>query len=794
MRRGAVVFAVLLVLGPSKLGPYDSPSVTPALAAAPRSLILVTLDTTRADRLGTYGSKLVPTPNLDRIAAEGVVFENAESQVPITLASHATLLTGRYPAGHGVRHNGIYRLAPGAATLATQLKATGYDTAAFVGAFVLNRGFGLEQGFDVYDDVAVDRYAGGRDQLGSAQRSADEVNAGVFAWLAARRGNAPFFLWVHYYDPHDPYAPPEKPGRTLQGTGYEREISYVDACFGELVERLRRAGALDASVFVVAGDHGEGLGEHGEAFHGLFLYESTLHVPLFVRAPGAVPAGRRVKGPVELADVAPTALELLGAPPLPAAQGRSLVPRIDGRDDGRYAQAHAESLMANLMYGWAELRSVRDLRFKYVDAPRPELYDLAADPGERTDRAAKDVPRAADLGRAVARWNLATTDATATAGARRTLRPEEEEQLRSLGYVGGGPVRAAGANASLPDPKDRAADLLLLDDARGRLHAGAPARALTLVDKVLARDPRNPDARRTRILALVALKRLPEAEREARAAVVAAETGLGAAPVLVEEARAGLATVYRLEGKSKEAEALYRQMIEANPANDVALTDLAALLLETGRPRDAAALLDALLLKDPRNGAALSTRFTLQAAAHDRAGALRTAEALAEAGRGDPGTLKEAGRLLLEARRPGPAAACFAAAQRALPDLDPELARLTGLARLAEGKPDEARTQFLAALGRSPRDARLHAHLGELALMQDDEDEARRRFAEALRLDPATTRPLVVLARWLERRGRHAEAVAACDDALQRNPADGAARSACDALRTGSSTVPGEHP
>ncbi len=767
----------------------------PAAAAAPRSVVLVTLDTTRADRLGAYGGTFVPTPNLDRFAAEGVVFESAGSQVPITLASHATLLTGRYPGGHGVRHNGIYRLAAGQETLATRLKAAGYETAAFVGAFVLNRGFGLEQGFDVYDDVAVDRYAGGRDQLGSAQRTADEVNARVFAWLDARRGSAPFFLWVHYYDPHDPYAPPEKPGRTLAGTGYEREISYVDACFGELVARLRRAGVLDTSVFVVAGDHGEGLGEHGEATHGLFLYESTLHVPLFVRAPGVLPAGKRVRGPVELADVAPTVLELLGAPPLARAQGRSLVPRVDGRDDGRYAQAHAESLMANLVYGWAELRAVRDARFKYVDAPRPELYDLAADPGERTDRAAKDAKRSGELGRAVARWKAATTDAAAAEGARRALRPAEEEQLRSLGYVGGGPVRAAGANAVLPDPKDRLEDLRQLDEARARLHAGAPAQALARVDAVLGRDPRNPDARRTRILALVALKRLPEAEREARAAVVAAETGLGASPALVEEARAGLATVYRLQNKRQEAEALYRAMIADNPANDVAITDLAALLLEAGRPRECAALLEALLRKDPQNGAALSTRFTLEAAAHDRAAALRTAEALAAAGRGDPDTLADAGRLLLEARRPGPAAQCFAAAQRALPEFDAELARLTGLARLAEGRFDDARAQFLAALEKRPRDARLHAHLGELALMQDDETEARRRVAEALRLDPSSTRPLVVLARWLERKGRREEAAAACADARRRNPDDASARAACDALGAPvPSPAPGERP
>jgi arylsulfatase A-like enzyme len=257
-----------------------------------RSVILLTLDTTRADRIGVYGGKAVPTPNLDRIADEGVTFEQAMSPVPLTLPAHSSLMTARYPASLGVRHNGIYRLPDEAVTLAERLGEAGWDTAGFVAAYVLNRGFGIEQGFSTYDDVPVNRFAGGEDQLFLAERSADEVNEAVFDWLD-RRGDGKFFLWVHYYDPHDPYEPPEREGRTLRGEGYDREIAYLDACIGDLLDRLETEGVLDRSVLVVAGDHGESLGEHGERTHGLFLYEGAMRIPLLLRAPGGVASAGR---------------------------------------------------------------------------------------------------------------------------------------------------------------------------------------------------------------------------------------------------------------------------------------------------------------------------------------------------------------------------------------------------------------------------------------------------------------------------------------------------------------------
>lgn len=607
------------------------------IAPSERSVVIVTLDTTRADRIGALGGTEVPTPNLDRLAGQGTVASEAISQVPLTLPSHASIFTGRYPASHGVRHNGIYRLRPEEETLAEHLAALGFRTAAFVGAYVLNKGFGLEQGFETYDDVDVDRYAGGRDQTFEAQRTADDVNARVFPWLAAHRGER-IFLWVHYYDPHEPYSPPEKAGRTLAGTGYDREISYVDACFGELIGQLRATGFLDRSLVIVMGDHGESLGEHGERAHGLFLYEGALHVPLFFRAPGLVPAGKTIRGPVELIDVAPTVLDYLGLPPLARAQGRALRGRIDGKDDGRAAVAHAETMMPRLEFGWADLRMVRDGRFKYIAAPRPELYDLKTDRTEDHDLAKDDGSRAAEMASALDEWSAATSDAAAAAASERTLTAEEAARLRSLGYLG---TQASPAAAGAIDPKDGIGEIRAIDLARDKLAAGDAGGALAGIAPVLAADPANPQARLTRILALIQLPDLRAAEDEAKRAL---EISGGS-----DRARGILASVLRLEGKDREAEAEYRRLLASDPRNDPAAVDLARLLIATGRLDEAEHLLVGVTGHDARNGMALAARFELEVKRGDPAARLAAAKALVQSGAGDRATRKRAVKLLAEA-------------------------------------------------------------------------------------------------------------------------------------------------
>lgn len=748
------------------------------------SVILVTLDTARADRIGAYGGHAVPTPNLDSIARDGALFEEAIAQVPLTLPSHASILTGRYPASHGVRHNGLYRLPPGTPTLASHLKANGFETAAFVGAYVLNRGFGLEQGFDTYDDIATNRFQGGQDQLFKAERTADDVNAAIIRWLERPKAGR-YFLWAHYYDPHDPYSPPEKPGRTLAGSGYDREISYVDACFGDLLAKLRAAGALDRALLVVAGDHGESLGEHGEDTHGVFLYEGAVRVPFLVRLPGTVRAGTRVAGPVELVDIVPTVLDLLGLPPLEKTEGRALRPRIEGKDDGASARAYAETLLPRLEYGLSSLAMVRDGTHKYIRAPKPELYDLRSDPGESANRIAGDGDRAAEMASLLAEWTERTRPGAA-ADTRKALSREDEQRLRSLGYLGGRlELTHLDSDRGLADPKDRIGEIRKVRASRNRLEARDWAGAVALADEILRENPGSPMGRMTRILSLIEMKRYPEAERDALAALAAARSDVEGSAALAGEARTALASVYRLVGKNVEAEAIYQRVLADDPGNDMAAVDYASLLMDTDRSPEALRLIGGILSRDPRNGMALAARFEIEAGSGDMAAALRSAEGLADARAGDGATLINAGLLLLEAREPARAAACFEVALAQLAKPDPELLGQLGAARLAAGLVAEARAAF-EAMGRlAPRDPRPHLYLGEIALRQGDEARGRAALALASELAPGDASPLVVLARWLSARGSSSEAKATLEQALRRDPSDAQARALLDALERG---------
>jgi arylsulfatase A-like enzyme/predicted Zn-dependent protease len=758
-----------------------------SLAPSERSVILVTLDTTRADRIGAFGGKSVPTPRLDAAAAESTVFEDAVSQVPLTLPSHASMMTGKYPASHGVRHNGLYRLAESEETLAERLRAAGLETAAFVGAFVVNRGFGLEQGFDRYDDIAVDRFRGGEDQVFEAQRTADEVNARVFEWLKHWNGQRAF-LWVHYYDPHDPYQPPEKPGRQLSGEGYDREISYVDACFGDLVDRLRSAGLWDRSIVVVVGDHGEGLGEHNELGHGIFLYQTTLHVPLFIRAPDLVPSGKRVGGPVELVDIAPTVLSLLGLPPLEKAQGKDLRPRITGQDDGRLASAHAETLMPRLEFGWSELRMFRDGRFKYVQAPRPELYDLASDPAERKNLLPSESTRVEEMKKQLSDWAAQTMNSAVEETARRSLTAEEEERLRSLGYLSGdsfkkGESAASSAGSSAVDPKDGMAERKEVEQARLLLGSGSPAEAVPLFEAVLHQNPRNQIARGSLIDALIQLERYTRAEEEGLAALAIAQGDPDTRAVLIEKARDYLATTYRLQKRHREAEEQLRLILSANPTASFAQVKLARLLASTGRADEARRLIDEVLARDPRYGIALAVRFRLETVAGDRAAAIKTARTLADERTGEKNVLVDAGRLLLQSGEAERAIACFELALEQERDLDPGLLAHLGDAQLAAGKLDAARESYRALTKITPRDPRAHFFLGAISLRLGDEASARESFATATSLNPKYAAPRLSLARYLLSKGRREEAVRTLEEALAMSPQDPRIRQMLDEAR-----------
>lgn len=411
---------------------------------APFGVVIITLDTTRADRLSPYGFMNVSLPHLERLAQEGVVFDRATSVAPLTLPAHTSLFTGLLPPNHGVRDNADAPLGESHTTLAEILLARGFHTGAFVGSIVLGPDRGLRQGFETYGGV---RYTD-QQTPDSRQRRADAVMDDAIGWIDSVAG-APFFLWTHLFDAHRPYDPPEPYASVYGHNPYVGEIAFADSQIGRLLEALEQRKLLDRVVLIIAGDHGESLGDHGERDHGIFIYEEVLRVPLLVRAPSLRPL--RVGEVVRLTDVLPTILDLLDIPS-PAVDGVSVRDLMSGHRRDVDLEAYSESLYPERL-GWSPLRSLRDGRFKLIDAPRPELYDLDQDPFEtqniHDDRLALAQAMTARL--AV----VAKGRDTRTALERRTpADPELRARLAALGYVTGAVTRAPADRASLPDPKD----------------------------------------------------------------------------------------------------------------------------------------------------------------------------------------------------------------------------------------------------------------------------------------------------------------------------------------------------
>jgi len=422
------------------------------------NVLLVTLDTTRADRIGAYGYPKAETPVLDSLARDGVRFANTYCSTPLTLPSHCSILTGTYPLRHKVRNNGAYYLADDAVTLAERLKENGYATSAFVASFNTDSRFGLGQGFDVYDD----RF--GEDEMLKtfrSERKADEVADVFIAWLGAKPRER-FFSWVHFFDPHAPYEPPSPYKERFAGDPYDGEIAFMDHELGRIIGALRAKGLLDRTLVVVAGDHGESLGEHGENDHGIFIYDATIKVPLILSAPGNLPRGLAVDKRVRLIDIMPTVLDALKIPVNPEAQGKSLLPFIEG-DRSEGLTCYLETFYPTETFGWSELVGIVDGDRKFIRAPRSELYDLKKDPKEEKDLASREARTAALLNKKldeVIRAHVSNTEP-----GRRTLTRDEQDRLRSLGYVGAGAAPRVG-KGPLPDPKDRIGENTILSRAK----------------------------------------------------------------------------------------------------------------------------------------------------------------------------------------------------------------------------------------------------------------------------------------------------------------------------------------
>jgi arylsulfatase A-like enzyme/Tfp pilus assembly protein PilF len=560
------------------------------------NVLLVTIDTLRFDRVGAYGNTLGLTPTLDRLAAEGQRAATAYAHVPLTLPSHATLMTGMYPFSNGVRDNGSFRLDGSEPTLAKALKAGGYRTGAFVGAFVLDARFGLNAGFDVYDDRMT--ATGGAPEV--VQRPAEQVLAPAADWIlgeapAAQSASAqsairnpqsamPWFVWTHLYDPHEPYAPPEPYRSRYAADLYAGEVAYTDASLGVFLDRLRAAGALSRTLIVVAADHGESLGEHGERTHGLFAYDATLRVPLVFWAPPALPAGT-LDGLSRLIDVTPTILDLTGIAQPQGIEGRTLRSSTDAADGNRRS-SYFEALNANLTRNWAPLKGVIVDRLKLVDLPIPELYDLTSDLGETRNIYASQLERARPLEQILDGLSRGRGQASPA-----IVDADAQARLRSLGYVVGSTAKPAVAYTAADDPKRLVHLNQALDDAADQRTRGNTAAAIETLHEVIRERPDM----------TLAYDRL---------ALLLQETGrVGEAVTVLDNAARGghadaallrsLGSLLRSAGDLPRSASVLEALVKQDPNDLQAVDALGQTYVRLRRPRDAEAMFHRVLAASP---------------------------------------------------------------------------------------------------------------------------------------------------------------------------------------------------
>jgi arylsulfatase A-like enzyme/Flp pilus assembly protein TadD len=557
----------------------------------PLNVVVITIDTLRPDHLHCYGYSRIETPTIDRIASSGALFENGVTQTPLTPPSHASIFTGLNPPSHKVRDTGGFILSPSTPTLASLLEQRGWDTAAFISSAVLKKRFGFEHGFAVYDDK-MPRPGNRQEVLEDAERRAgDTVNHAV-EWLDSR-GEKPFFLWVHLYDPHTPYDPPSPFREQYKDRPYDGEIAYADRELGRLMESLRRKSPPEKTLVAVLSDHGESLGEHGEFSHGVFLYDSTLRIAFLISGPG-VPPGLRVTPQARTIDLLPTILDLMGSAAPAGVEGVSLVPLFSGKD-ATTAVSYAETLFPKINLGWAELRAIRTNQWKYIRAPRPELYDLSRDPRETNNVLAEHPYEVRKLeAQLAAASRLAGSEKVET-----TLMDEHTlAQLKSLGYTSGFTSRSYDLNGQGADPKDRVAILKLMDAAEQPQSGLSAARRIELLQQAVRLDPANPLLYYTLGAKLEKSGRYKEAMKLYRAAL---QNGIDKGHGRLHS-RLGDLLVHA--GKKAEAIPEYEQSVRMNPADVATQANLATAYLETGRLADAERVLKSIATIDPSNAAA----------------------------------------------------------------------------------------------------------------------------------------------------------------------------------------------
>ncbi len=591
---------VAACFGPGQLVPKPAPQEVWRRLAGDHPLselnvVLITVDTLRADHLACYGLRHVATPHLDALAAEGVRFADAATTVPFTLPAHSSIMTGTYPPFHGVRENVGYALDERIPTLAERLAAAGRATSGFVSAFVLDERWGIGRGFDHYfDDFDVASMK--QINMGSVQRDGKQTIAEALRWLdRPDRPAEPFFLWLHLFDPHEPYEPPEPYRSRYPDHPYAAEVAYTDSLVGDFRRALEERDLLESSLLVLTGDHGEGLGHHRESFHGFFIYDSTVHIPLIVRVPFGDLGGRVVEQTVSHVDLLPTILEAVGATVPESAQGHSLLPLMLGMEevhpeadggDGWQRAVYSESYYSLFHYGWAPLRSIRAGGYKYIDTPEPELYRPADDPREERNLFRHQRRTARDLKQRLEALTASLDPPSAERRQQPDLDQETLEQLRALGYVAGRGEVAEESEREVPraDPKDKIEVHQSIMWAQTFIGKGNDEAAVERLEEALERDPGMIDAHQMLGSIATRQRRWDEAAERFRQALA-----------LDPDHRTslfGLAGAYRRMGRLEEALVGFKRLQSLAPHDSKAARAMVEIHVDRGELAAALAAVD----------------------------------------------------------------------------------------------------------------------------------------------------------------------------------------------------------
>ncbi len=809
----------------------------------PRSgldVLLITVDTTRADHIGCLGGDDSVTPNLDRLAEHGAVFTQAMAAAPLTLPSHTSMLTGLYPPHHGIRNNGMFSLPSGVETLATVFRKEGYRTGAFVSASILARKYGLDRGFEVYDDdLSKGRWAG-RSMVPT--RTGDVTVGAAAAWLRDLPERDRFFCWVHLYDPHQPYTPPPEFARRFPSDPYTAEIAFADAMIGRLLAGLEQEGRLRNTLIAVIADHGEALGEHREQTHGILLHQATLHVPFILAGPNITP-GLRIARPVSGVDVAPTLARLAKV----SSPNRS---RLDGADlaellrheetPGNARVLYAETLLPQFQYGWSALRAVRRGGWELVMGTRPALYDLDHDPRELVDLADRDPAMTRDLARELKRFE--TPETQTENAAKIALSRSELEQLRSLGYLGSD----VAPRRNPPDPRDLIGAHVHMERGRQLASRGQTEDALRELNAMIGEDPDNVSARLLRAQLLTTLKRYDDARADLEhclatdpdnasvyAQLAQVELAQGHPAKALELARIGAtkrgaferltviqaralvaqhkkgeaerlldahlaehpddpdlltarARLLMADGEMERAETMLRKAVSVDALHRGARQTLASLLQQQGRTDEAAKVYEELLRIQPDNADALAAvgRFTLDDPERAR-------PYLEEAVRLQPGRWQPMVNLAVCYVRLGQPEKAESYLRRALA-IEPKApsTRTTLAAVLAlQNRHDEAQKILRELIAEGHDSAEVRNNLALDLARQGKLDEAEREARKALELAPKLRDARMTMASILHARGRYEEEVSLLRSLVADTPGDEEAR-----LRLGVALEAAGHP